>query len=237
LLSALRYTFRLPPAIRALIGQLYRSHDELELEGSTVDELDVSDPDGDLLEAVWEEDTGLFLLVHDENQSRLSNPHEAELISRLIESADDLDDDSIAVMTPHTAQRSNLQLKLEGHTDESVLVIDTVERLQGGECENIIVSGTASDPTDIGEREGFLLDLNRSNVAFSRPKERLIVVCSRTLLNHIPTDVEEYNSAMLWKSLRRICNVKLDSAEIAGETAELYAVDPTVEPIRDVITE
>ena len=99
------------------------------------------------------------------------------------------------------------------------------------------MSGTASDPTDIGEREDFLLDLNRSNVAFSRPEERLIVVCSKTLVNHIPPDVEDYNSAMLWKSLRRICNVELDSDEIAGETVELYAVDPTVDPIRDVIEE
>lgn len=236
-LSALRYTFRLPPAIRALVGQLYQSHDELELEGATADELEVPDPDGDLLEAVWEEETGLFLLVHDEDQSRLSNQYEAELIAQLIDNADDPDEDSIAVMTPHTAQRSNLQLELEDHTDDSVMVIDTVERLQGGECENIIVSGTASDPTDIGEREDFLLDLNRSNVAFSRPEERLIVVCSKTLVNHIPPDVEDYNSAMLWKSLRRICNVELDSDEIGGETVELYAVDPTVEPIRDVIEE
>lgn len=236
-LSALRYTFRLPPAIRALVGQLYRSHDELELEGATADELAVPDPDGDLLEAVWEEETGLFLLVHEEDESRLSNPYEAELITRLIESADDLGEDSIAVMTPHTAQRSNLQLELAEHTDDSVMVVDTVERLQGGECENIIVSGTASDPTDIGEREDFLLDLNRSNVAFSRTEERLIVVCSKTLVNHIPPDVEDYNSAMLWKSLRRICSVELDSAEIAGETVELYSVDPTVEPIRDVIEE
>jgi hypothetical protein len=236
-LSALRYTFRLPPAIRALVGQLYQSHDELELEGATADDLEVPDPDGDLLEAVWEEETGLFLLVHDEDQSRLSNPYEAELISQLIETVDDPGEDSIAVMTPHTAQRSNLQLELEEHTDGSVMVVDTVERLQGGECENIIVSGTASDPTDIGEREDFLLDLNRSNVAFSRPEERLIVVCSKTLVNHIPPDVEDYNSAMLWKSLRRICNVELDSDEIAGETVELYAVDPTVDPIRDVIEE
>ena len=140
-------------------------------------------------------------------------------------------------MTPHTAQRGNLKLDLEEHTDDSVMVIDTVERLQGGECENIIVSGTASDPTDIGEREDFLLDLNRSNVAFSRPEERPIVVCSKTLVNHIPPDVEDYNSAMLWKSLRRICNVELDSEQIGGETVELYAVDPTVEPVREVIKE
>ena len=236
-LSALRYTFRLPPAIRALVGQLYQSHDELELRGTTADDLEAPDPDGDLLEAVWEEETGLFLLVHEEEQSRLSNPYEAELIAQLIENAENPDEDSIAVMTPHTAQRSNLQLELEEHTDDSVMVIDTVERLQGGECENIIVSGTASDPTDIGEREDFLLDLNRSNVAFSRPQKRLIVVCSKTLVNHIPPDVEEYNSAMLWKSLRRICNVELDSEEIAGETVELYAVDPSVEPIRDVVEE
>jgi len=38
-------------------------------------------------------------------------------------------------------------------------MIDTVERLQGGECETIIVSGTQSDTKAIGESAEFILNL------------------------------------------------------------------------------
>ena len=84
-------------------------------------------------------------------------------------------------------------------------MVETVERLQGGERPVVIVSGTASEPNAIAKSAEFLLDLNRSNVAFSRCQERLIVVCSRSLLDHIPADLENYQAALLWKSLRARC--------------------------------
>jgi superfamily I DNA and/or RNA helicase len=83
--------------------------------------------------------------------------------------------------------------------------MDTVERLQGGERETIIVSATASDPAAIAARAEFILNLNRANVAFSRAKRRLIVVCAESLLEHIPPEVEHYGAAVLWKSLRSLC--------------------------------
>jgi hypothetical protein len=64
----------------------------------------------------------------------------------------------------------------------------------------IIVSGTESDPHAIGAAASFILNLNRADLALSRTQERLIVVCSDTLLDHIPPELEDYESAMLWKS-------------------------------------
>lgn len=237
-LSMLDYTFRLPPTIRVLISQLYESYDDFPLRGEGTDEIELP-LEGDPFEAIWEQDTGLFLVTHTERESRLSNPYEAALIERVLtaERAADLPDDSVAIMTPHTAQRSHLQEVLQGQMDGPLQLVDTVERMQGGECENIIVSATASDPTGISEHEEFLLDLNRANVAFSRTQERLVVICSEELLNHIPPEVEEYDASMLWKSLRSICSLQLAELEFQGERVRVFAPDRDSQEIRELLAE
>ncbi len=101
-------------------------------------------------------------------------------------------------------------------------VIDTVERLQGGERPTVIVSATVSDPAAIGARAEFILDLNRSNVAFSRAQQRLIVVCAEALLDYIPVEAEDYESAMLWKSLRSLCSRQLAAERVDGHTAQIF---------------
>jgi superfamily I DNA and/or RNA helicase len=107
-------------------------------------------------------------------------------------------------------------------------LIDTVERLQGGEKPTIIVSGTESDPHSIGAAASFILNLNRANVAFSRTQVRLIVVCADTLLDHIPPELENYESAMLWKSLRNLCSRLVFRADLEG-----HAVRVLAPPIRE----
>lgn len=234
--SALQYTFRLPPAIRALVRRLYQNMDELELHGEMADEFRTPDTTYDEpLESVWDAEVGLFLVAHDERESRLSNTFEAGLVRRMIELGENLPSDSVAVLTPHQAQRSNLEMELGGLGDGAVDVVDTVERLQGDEAETIIVSATASDPTAIGSNEEFLLNLNRSNVAFSRSQRRLIVVCSKTFLDHIPPEIEEYNSAMLWKSLRNICTESIGDMEIDEHDVEVFIPDPDSEELQDVM--
>jgi superfamily I DNA and/or RNA helicase len=157
-----------------------------------------------LLICAWAEGARLYLILHDERESRQSNRFEVELIRELLQQAQPaLDTGSVAVLTPHRAQRSMLSEQLQGQ--EAVDMVETVERLQGGERPVVIVSGTASEPNAIAKSAEFLLDLNRSNVAFSRCQERLIVVCSRSLLDHIPADLENYQAALLWKSLRARC--------------------------------
>ncbi len=106
--------------------------------------------------------------------------------------------------------------------EKEVDVIDTVERLQGGERPTVIVSATASDPSAISKNVEFILDLNRSNVAFSRTQERLIVVCSDTLLDHIPPEFEHYESAMLWKSLRAICSELIATESLNGHKVQIF---------------
>lgn len=221
--SALTFTFRLPPIVRELIARLYRDLDAIELEGredSTADAA-AGDPAGEWSD-VWSEENGLVLIVHSERGSRQSNALESEIIQTILDAGGDHEPDTIAVITPHRAQRAMLRGRLEPYS-EAVSVIDTVERLQGGERPSIIVSGTESDPHAIGAAASFILNLNRANVAFSRTQERLIVVCAATLLDHIPTELEDYESALLWKSLRNLCRRELLATEVDGFDVRVLA--------------
>lgn len=213
--SPLTYTFRLPPIIRELISRIYGGLDNIQLEGP--DHISRHDPSPGVgaWADIWREGEGLILIVHDERSSRQSNPLEAQLIETILRSKDALADDSVAVITPHRAQRALLKGRLEPFA-QAASIIDTVEKVQGGERPIIVVSGTESDPYAIGAAASFILNLNRANVAFSRTQERLVVVCAETLLDHVPSDIEDYESAMLWKSLRNLCSRTLFVTEVDG---------------------
>jgi hypothetical protein len=225
--SGLRLTFRLPPVVRELIARIYR-RDRIELTG--LDRRASAGPAaGDSLWAeVWRWNVGLFLAVHDEAGSRRSNAVEVAAVGQLLAAAPPLPAGSVAVITPHRAQRSLLATRLAAHVGPGgpVGVIDTVERLQGGERPTVVVSGTVSDPTAVAANAGFVLNLNRANVAFSRVQDRLVVVCSRTLLDHIPAEVEHYESAALWKALRDLCREFVGEAEVDGHRVRLYRPPP-----------
>ena len=170
-------------------------------------------------------------VTHEESASKQSNPTEAEIIAQILAAAGPLPPGSVGVVVPHRAQRALLKSALEG--DPAVDVIDTVERLQGGERPTIIVSATASDPAAINARAEFILGLNRANVAFSRAQRRLVVVCSERLIAHLPPSAEHYAEAMLWKSLRAACSEFVGRAEVGGHGVRVW----TAPPIEDSMTQ
>jgi hypothetical protein len=222
--TALSYTFRLPAVIRDLIARLYRL-DAIELAGRPHGALPApAAPNVPLWERVWQAGGGLYLVVHSEQESVHSNRTEARIIESIMQAAHGLPPNSTAVVTPHRAQRNLLQQQLGAFSGPAgpVGLIDTVEKLQGGERQNIIVSGTESDPASIASRVDFILDLNRSNVAFSRAQERLVVVCAETLLSHIPAEVEQYQDTMLWKSLREVCSELVGETDLDGHQVRVY---------------
>lgn len=220
--SALAYTFRLPADVRDVVARLYRM-DGIELHGpGTVGVRTDGRAGAHAWERVWQGASGLFLVVHDERESRQSNGVEAAIIERILGAAGTLADDSVAIVTPHRAQRTLLKARLAAYAEGPVRVIDTVERLQGGQRPVIIVSATASDPAAISATAEFILGLNRANVAFSRAQSRLIVVCSASLLDHIAADVEQYQEALLWKSLREVCGQPVGEEGVEGYTARVF---------------
>jgi hypothetical protein len=227
--SGLRLTFRLPPVVRELIARIYR-RDRIELTGLPREVSAGTATGGSPWAEVWRWSVGLFLAVHDEDGSRRSNAVEVAVVEQLLTAAPPLPAGSVAVVTPHRAQRSLLATRLAAHTGAggAVGVIDTVERLQGGERPTVVVSGTVSDPTAVAANAGFVLNLNRANVAFSRVQDRLVVVCSRALLDHIPAEVEHYESAALWKALRDLCSELVAETVVGGSRVRLYRPPPVV---------
>jgi superfamily I DNA and/or RNA helicase len=231
--SALDFTFRLPPVIRELIARIYKS-DNIELQGQ--------DKDRDLeeheIQGTWKKllqgNRGLYLVLHSERESKRSNQLEVEIIKNILDAGGELSDGSTAILTPHRAQRSLLKTELEKYYGNAVDVIDTVEKVQGGERDNVIVSATASNPSAIGKNVEFILSLNRSNVAFSRVKKCLIVVCSKTLLDYIPTELENYEEAILWKALRSKCSQLIFTENINGHTVEIFT--PPLDEISEIST-
>jgi len=204
--SALSITYRLTPELTHLISGVYRD------EGVGLvsrKEQEAKDLRFDSLEDLWR-NRGVFLVVHDEACSRKSNEFEGQLVRDILASwrveEDKVRPGTVSVITPHRAQRELLKNMLYPDFTYHLKLIDTVERLQGGECETIIVSGTQSDVSAISDNAEFILDLNRTNVIFSRAQERLIVVCSRSLLDSMPADLEDYERSWLWKHLRAVCD-------------------------------
>ena len=135
----------------------------------------------------------LSLIVHDEDGSRQSNVVEAAIGAAISQSTHE--EDEMGIVTPHNAHRGLVNTYIEG------VECDTVERYQGGQRSVILVSATASDPDFIQGESKFLLNPNRLNVAMSRMQRGLIVVASSRVFDVVPTDVEEYERAGLWKGL------------------------------------
>jgi hypothetical protein len=92
--------------------------------------------------------------------------------------------DDWAVILPYAAQIGMVtELLSERLGDEDAVVrrVATVDSFQGGQHDTIIFGFTLSNPN--GEI-GFLKEVRRSNVAFSRTKQRLILIGDlSTLLN------------------------------------------------------
>jgi superfamily I DNA and/or RNA helicase len=220
--SELSYTHRLPAAVRSVVGVLYEDLDDVELGGAPFQEDDVPDEESEEpLATILGGPSRLCLLRHSERYSRQSNELEATLIRRILEaSPTQLDNNSVAIVTPHRAQRSLLRDRLSDFSD-AIQMIETVEKVQGAGIPIVIVSATVSDPTAISKRADFLLDLNRANVAFSRSEDRLIVVSSSTLMDHLPVELDQYESSMLWKIVRDFCSERRATLNINGEVVEV----------------
>ena len=47
------------------------------------------------------------------------------------------------------------------------------------------------------------------------------MVCGEALLNHIPTEVQHYDAALLWKGLRGLCDHEIASGNEKGHGWQL----------------
>lgn len=110
----------------------------------------------------------------------------------------------VGVVAPHNAQGrliirklyqeltiQNLsQLSGSELMDALAQTIYSVEKFQGS-ARNLIISTIGISSIDqLKAEEEFIYDANRFNVLTSRPRSKIVLVCSRNFLEYIPDDVE-----------------------------------------------
>ncbi len=79
---------------------------------------------------------------------------------------------------------------------------------QGGEADTVIFCATASDPSALAANPSFYADMCRSVVAFSRARQRLVVLAGRELLIHTPCDNSHWEGLAVWRRLAALCEAE-----------------------------
>jgi len=72
------------------------------------------------------------------------------------------------------------------------VAVGTVDKFQGQEAPVVIVSMTASSADDVPRGMEFLLNRNRVNVAVSRAQWLAVLIRSRHLTAHLPTNTDRF---------------------------------------------
>lgn len=201
-------------------------------------------PKSDAYELLVAPDKQVTALIHDDPISSQANEVEAGMVAALAyivrhAMAAELDsgqagaftamsdvaffESGIGIVTPHKAQKALVIRKLTelfpGVDPAKIFEsVDTVERFQGGERQVIIVSFGVGDTDIIEGEEGFLLQLERTNVAVSRAKAKCIVLMPATLAYHLPSDQKAADTSVAIKSyLEEFCaNRRSTSVELSG---------------------
>jgi hypothetical protein len=162
---------------------------------------------------------GVFLITYDDKAGDYAteNDHERKIIAELLKNGligNDVNKNSsikqsIAIVTPYHDQIEGLRTNLAEIFDENKvpdwLLIDTVNKLQGDERDVVIFSACVAGTDNLLVHGSFVMELQRTNVAFSRAKKQLIVIASESLLRYIPSDFKAYQASLLWKNLRQLC--------------------------------
>lgn len=113
--------------------------------------------------------------------ARTRNMRDAQLVSELcgVAVSGGLSLQKIGIVTPFRAQGraiKNLLINRFGRSEASLVVSDTVERMQGQERDLIILSLATGDEVFLGAIASFFLQPERLNVSITRPRFKLIVI-------------------------------------------------------------
>ncbi len=118
--------------------------------------------------------------------------------------------EGVAVLSPHRAQNAAIRAALAemrfGTVERPMPLVDTVEKLQGKERDVIVVSYGVADAEYAEAEAEFLLSKSRFNVAATRGRFKLIVLCSDVVLSVVPPDQRVMAEAMMLKEFRAYCS-------------------------------
>lgn len=191
-----------------------------------VESLPPNYPKSIVYEQLLDPEKTVLTLLHEDEVSSQANEFEAKIVSGLVYCAfhgissnlengsnekfpsfvnEDFFEKGIGIVTPHKAQKALVIKDLKAlfpDVDPNLIhgCVDTVERFQGGERHTIIVSFGVGDTEIIQGEEAFLLQLERTNVAVSRAKAKVIVIMPKSLAYHLPTDPKAAKTSIALKS-------------------------------------
>ncbi len=200
--ESLDESFRLHKEMARFLQDNIYVHDGIHFFSRRTWLLDTALPVNDFVDPILDPRFPIVVVEHDENASQQYNVLEMHIVANLLEAVAGLrldGMDGVGVVVPHRAQRAMLRQMFPALAAANG--IDTVERFQGGERDLIIVTATASDPDYVLAEAEFLLNLNRLNVALTRPRKKLIVIASRAVTQLLVSDLDVFENAVLWKRL------------------------------------
>ncbi len=196
-------SFRLHEEIAEFLRENIYSKDGIDFHSKRKELIPQIPPLTNYVDVVLNPNYPIVVIEHSEQASQQYNLVELELIRPLIDACIrhlSLDGrNGIGIVVPHRAQKTLLRAAYPDLAE--VNSIDTVERFQGDERDVIIVSATASDPDYVRNEADFLLNLNRLNVAISRPRKKLIVIASQSVVDLLISDLDIFENAVIWKRL------------------------------------
>lgn len=155
-----------------------------------------------LADALVDPDYPLVIGVLDGVRAAAENRVEAELVARAVirlrsrlqpgprkrfpdsrEGDEAFWKDGLFVVSPHHVQIAAIRRALDAARDwRGKPFVDTVDRIQGQECEAVIVSYGVSDVESALNEKEFIYSLNRLNVSITRARSKAIVFLPRPLI-------------------------------------------------------
>jgi DNA replication ATP-dependent helicase Dna2 len=149
-------------------------------------------PTDPVVAAILDPTHPMVMCVTDGLTATAENREEAALVARvavaLRENSPDMDDEAfwrhrLFIVSPHHAQNRAIRRELHRlRRWESPPFVDTVDAMQGQECDVVLVSYGVADVEFALQEKEFIYSLNRLNVAITRGRMKTVVIVSRCLL-------------------------------------------------------
>lgn len=152
----------------------------------------------------------LIFIPSAEAGARTVNMKDAKLISEIISEviSSGLPAEEIGVVTPFRNQAKRIRALLKKDLSKNItdlIIVDTVERMQGQEREMIILSFTATDEFFIKNISTFLFQPERLNVSITRSKTKLIIIGPKITENFYTEDSRVIRWVQWYKNITRHC--------------------------------
>jgi DNA replication ATP-dependent helicase Dna2 len=155
--------------------------------------LDLDGQPGDaLLGAILDARFPLVVGIFEDVLATRANAVEADLVAAIAETVRTLTDrgndqefwhDRMFIVSPHHAQNRLIREGLASRRQwDSTPFVDTVDKMQGQECDLVVVSYGVSDVEFALAEKEFIYSRNRLNVSITRARAKTVLLLSRALL-------------------------------------------------------